>query len=261
MSGRDSSSDGLGQAIALLTVLPVRRDAHARPNPAVAAWFPWVGIAFGVVGYAIVKLAGLAHVETRAPYVVATVVVIAWALLSRMMHWDALADVADGYWGSEDVSRRLEILSDSRTGAFGATAVTLIALLEVAAIGRIVGAPHEFVILLVPVLSRSAATAAAWFGHPAREGGLGRTVIGRPGPVSVVTALLPVVGASAALSTVYGLQGVIPAACAVLLACAIPYALAKRFGGVTGDVMGASVLLVEAGTLTSFVAIAEAVVA
>lgn len=240
-----------------MTALPVRGVTFDSPNPGIAAWFPAVGLAYGVAGYALVKLASFAHVQTRAPYLLATAVLIVWALMSRMMHWDAIADVGDAYWGSEDPGRRLEILSDSRTGAFGTTAVVLIALLEVTSIALIVGCPHEFVVLVVPVLSRFAATMAAWLGTPAREGGLGRAVMGHPSFGSIAVAAGTVSLAAAGLAVAYRPGGVIPAVAGLAAAFAVPHVLARRFGGVTGDVMGASVLVTEAVTFASFVVVME----
>lgn len=244
-------------ALSLMTALPVRGVVFDRQNPGIAAWFPAVGLLYGIAGYALVKLASFAHIQTRAPYLLATGILILWALMSRMMHWDAIADVGDAYWGSEDPVRRLEILSDSRTGAFGTTAVTLVALLEVTSIALIVGRPHEFVVLVVPVLSRFAATNAAWLGTPAREGGLGRTVMGRPSFGNIVLATGTVILGMTALTLAYKPGGAIPALAGLAAAFAVPYVLSKRFGGVTGDVMGASVLLAEAVTFAAFVVVME----
>jgi adenosylcobinamide-GDP ribazoletransferase len=237
----------------LMTALPIRGVVWDRPNPGIAAWFPAVGLLYGAAGYVLVKLASLAHVQTRAPYVVATVVLIVWALMSRMMHWDAVADVGDAYWGSEDPGRRLEILSDSSTGAFGTTAVMLVALLEVSSIALIIAWPHEFVMLVVPVLSRFAATMAAWLGTPARAGGLGRTVMGHPRMGSIAIAVGTVTLAVAGLAIAYRPGGAIPALVGLAAAFGVPFVLARRFGGVTGDVMGASVLATEAVTFATFV--------
>ncbi|OIQ66804.1 cobalamin synthase [mine drainage metagenome] len=53
-------------------------------------------------------------------------------LLTGAFHEDGLADVADGLGGSADRGRALEIMKDSRVGAFGAIAVVLVLLSKVA---------------------------------------------------------------------------------------------------------------------------------
>ena len=56
-------------------------------------------------------------------------------MLFRSFHEDGLADVADGLGGSYDKARALEIMKDSRVGAFGAMALVLALLAKVALLG------------------------------------------------------------------------------------------------------------------------------
>ena len=232
-------------AVSLLTIVPTGARWPADGDTQVAAWFPLVGLAIGAIGYALAHAASVFDAQVRAPYVVAAVIVIVWALLTRGLHWDGLADVADGYWGSEDQTRRLEIMADSATGAFGTAAVALAAILEVAALGAIVSTPHELPLLIIPVVGRCSATAAAWLGTPARPGGLGASVMRRPGAGAVVIALIPLAFALGCMWWAFGVFGLAFVAGGLVLALATPHLLAKRFGGVTGDVMGASVLVTE----------------
>lgn len=241
-----------GLALSLLSVVPTATRWPDEGGTQAAAWFPAVGAVFGLLGYALIKLANLAGLTPRAPYVVAGLIVGVWALGSRLLHWDGLADVADGYWGSADPHRRLEIMADSHTGAFGATAVTLVALLEVTAVGAIVAAPHELPLLLVPVVSRFSATAAAWLGNPARDGGLGRSVVGRPTTMALVIGVVPLAGALVGMWIGFHWLGLALGAGGIVLAFVVPHVLARRFGGVTGDVMGASVLITEALLFAAF---------
>ena len=241
-----------GLALSLLTAIPTPARWPEDGQTQVAAWFPAVGALLGLAGYAIVKFAEYTHALQRAPYVITVLVLLAWALGTRLLHWDGLADVGDGYWGSHDPARRLEIMSDSRTGAFGVACVALVALLEFAAIGTILAFPHEVPVLLVPVIARFSATAAAWLGTPARPGGLGRSVMGRPTALSVAIAGLTVAGAGLGMWLAFGLVGLGLGALGVVLALAVPHVLALRFGGVTGDVMGASVLITEALLFAAF---------
>ena len=172
-------------------------------------------------------------------------IVCVWALSTRLLHWDGLADVADGYWGAHEQARRLEIMSDSHTGAFGAAAIALVAITQVAAVAAILSAPHELPLVAIPAIGRLAATAAAWFGTPARPSGLGRSVMARPSGVSALSAIVAVAGAVAVLGYALGLPGAVAGVAGAVCALGVPHVLAQRFGGVTGDVMGASVILTE----------------
>ncbi|NTW27958.1 MAG: adenosylcobinamide-GDP ribazoletransferase [Coriobacteriia bacterium] len=242
-----------GLALSLLTAIPTRAGWPEDGRVQSAAWFPAVGLLLGIAGYGAAKLAALAGGALRAPLVVAGCIVVAWALVTRLLHWDGLADVADGFWGSHDTARRLEIMSDSHTGAFGATVLSLTAILQVAAIAAILSASHESVLIVVPAFARFSATMAAWLGKPARPGGLGRSVMGAPTPLSLAIVGLTVAIAFAVLWFGFGVTGAVLGGLGMLLALAIPHVLSERFGGVTGDVMGASVLLTETVLLVAFV--------
>jgi len=241
-----------GLAVSLLTAIRTPARWPEEGATQVAGWFPAVGVLVGACGYGIVKVVQLLPLTAAATGVLSVLVVIAWALLTRLLHWDGLADVADGYWGSHDEARRLEIMSDSHTGAFGATAVALVAILEVLAIWAILVAPHQLPLLVVPVLARFSATAAAWFGKPARPGGLGRSVMGVPSWFSGAVAALVLAVALLGMVVGFGLTGAVLGVLGLAMALAIPHVLSLRFGGVTGDVMGASVLLTEALLFAAF---------
>ena len=241
-----------GLAVSLLTALRTPARWPDEDAAQVAGWFPAVGLLVGACGYGIVKVVQLLPLTAAATGVLSVLVVIAWALLTRLLHWDGLADVADGYWGSHDEARRLEIMSDSHTGAFGAVAVALVAILEVVAIWSILVAPHQLPLLVVPVLARFSATAAAWLGKPARPGGLGRSVMGAPSLFAVVVAGSVLALALFALWVGFGWTGIALGGFGLVMALAIPHVLSLRFGGVTGDVMGASVLLTEALLFAAF---------
>ena len=239
-------------ALSLLTIIPARVRWPEEGGTQVAGWFPAVGGLIGLIGYGIAKGFEATPFVQRAPLVIAALIVLVWALLTRLLHYDGLADVADGYWGSHDVSRRLDIMSDSHTGAFGAAAVSLVSILMVASVGSILSAPHELPLLIVPVFSRFAATAAAWLGKPARPGGLGRSVMGRPTASAVLVAAVALGLAAYAAWLGFQVAGLVICGVGMLFALGVPHVLSLRFCGVTGDVMGASVLITEALLFTTF---------
>lgn len=91
-----------------------------------AAHFPGVGWLVGAVaavvyGVFIVLLPG----SVFAPLLAAALSTVATVLLTGAFHEDGLADIADGLGGSYDRDRALEIMKDSRVGAFGALALVL----------------------------------------------------------------------------------------------------------------------------------------
>ena len=114
----------------------------------ICAHFPGVGVLVGAVAalcYAL--LAALLPDTAYAPLVAATLSTVATVLLTGGFHEDGLADVADGLGGSYDRERALEIMKDSRVGAFGAMALVLALLAKVALLallGSVDGIPDGF---------------------------------------------------------------------------------------------------------------------
>jgi adenosylcobinamide-GDP ribazoletransferase len=243
----------LGLAVSLMTVIPTpARWSADGPKPDVAGWFPVAGLLTGAVGWGLVHALEALGWRHSAPALVAAVVVALWALFTRLLHHDGLADVADAFWGGHSAERRLEIMADSATGAFGASAIVLVALLEVTAVAAILGAGHASPLLIAVGVSRLAATLAAWLGKPARPGGLGDSIARRPGWAGATAAVVVTVSCLAAGWVGLGAIGLGVVVLEIGAALVIPHLIAERMGGVTGDVMGASVMLTETFGLVAF---------
>ena len=105
-----------------------------------AAHFPGVGVLVGAVAAGVYALlAALLPDTIYAPQVAAVLSTVVTALMTGGFHEDGLADVADGLGGSYDKARALEIMKDSRVGAFGAMALVLALLGKVALLGLLGG--------------------------------------------------------------------------------------------------------------------------
>jgi adenosylcobinamide-GDP ribazoletransferase len=103
-----------------------------------AAHFPGVGWLVGllVAGLSGLLLLGL-PAGAFAPLVVAALGTAFGVLLTGAFHEDGLADVADGLGGSLKRERALEIMKDSRVGAFGAIAIVLALLVKLALVAQL----------------------------------------------------------------------------------------------------------------------------
>jgi adenosylcobinamide-GDP ribazoletransferase len=103
-----------------------------------AAHFPGVG---WLVGLLVAALSGGLLLALPgggfAPLIVATVGTAFGILLTGAFHEDGLADVADGLGGSLQRERALEIMKDSRVGAFGAIAIVMALLVKVALVAQL----------------------------------------------------------------------------------------------------------------------------
>ena len=99
-----------------------------------AAHFPGVGYLVGAVAAGVFWLCLQVFVGTFAPLLAAALSTVATVMLTGGFHEDGLADVADGLGGSYERARALEIMKDSRVGAFGAMALCLVLTCKLAAL-------------------------------------------------------------------------------------------------------------------------------
>lgn len=233
-------------AVGLLTLIPVKGDA--RPSLRVAAGFPAAGLLVGSLvagaGWAASVLDRGHEVALVAPFAMMAVAAIA----TRLMHWDALADVSDALWGGWEPERRREIASDSYVGSF-AVAVCVIAGIGWFALGsRLIGAGGLWMVPALFATSRFAATAAAWWGRPAKQEGLGASASARPDGASLllVALTLAVSVAPAVVLDPGHVTGLLVPFLIHLAASSVLFRpLARAFGGTTGDVMGATMFASE----------------
>ena len=129
-------------AVQFFTRIPVtgRLAAWVGYSPAMlrasAAHFPGIGWLAGAVAAAVyLLLLALLPPAPLSALVAAALSTVATVLLTGGFHEDGLADVADGLGGSAERDRALEIMKDSRVGAYGAMALVLALLSKVALLG------------------------------------------------------------------------------------------------------------------------------
>jgi adenosylcobinamide-GDP ribazoletransferase len=230
----------IGSAVRLLTVVPLPGAEGKRP----VRWFPLVGLGFGAVGVGLAWAGGLLGLASTAAgaLVLGTLIVGAWALLSGMLHWDGLADSADGIGVRGDSAARLAAMRGSAIGAYGATAVVFVALLQVAAVAALVENGEGWALLAAPVIARFGAGAALLSRRPARPDGL---AVRYAGSETLPGVLIMVVVAGSVALVAPDYLHVLLAFGSLLLSLAIPAPFTRRLGGITGDVLGATILLTE----------------
>lgn len=246
-----AAGSGIRHAFGLLSVFPLPASDEP-PTPRCSAWFPWVGVALGAIALAVVSAVNAASAAWgdggflyRAGWPMAVMIALGWAVATRLLHWDGLADVADAWWGGSTSARRLEIMADSSVGAFGAATVAFVALAQVSALSLLLEPGYGFAVFAVPVFGRASATFGAWLGKPARPGGLGSRVAGPPTFAGIVIASAALGVAGASMIFQQGVAGGVWSLFAFVVAAAVPHLISRKFGGITGDVLGASVLVTE----------------
>ncbi len=233
--------DGLRLALTTLTVLPVRSGRIDRRTAAVAmSLAPLVGALLGAI------LAAL-FVALGEGLVAAAVTVAAGALLTRGLHLDGLADTVDALGSYRRGDAALEIMKKPDIGPFGVAAIALVLLIQAAALTEL----GPWAVIAAWAAGRLGVTLACRRGVPAaRPEGLGALVASTvPVPVVLVAAAAVTAGAIWAVPG-RPWQGPVAVAAALLVVLLFLHHAVRRFGGITGDVLGATV---ETGTTLTLV--------
>ena len=223
-------------AASFLTRLPLGRfigDGEYRPLAVVGWAFPLVGIGVGLAGGLAFAAAGRLGVPGLAAALIA---VAATVLLTGALHEDGLADTADGFGDGATREAKLEIMRDSRSGAFGVLALIFSVGLRATSIGTLADAGAVVGALVVAhAVSRGILPGFMHYIAPARTDGLGAAA-GRP-DFQVVAWALGIAAAVALLGLGFR-HGLAALVLAVLGAAAVGWLTRREIGGHTGDVLG-----------------------
>lgn len=230
-------------AIRFLTRIPVPGpDTRVEDLPPAVGWYPLVGAGVGAaIGGAFI---GLAH---GFPVWVAAVLAVAFGLLlTGGFHEDGATDATDGLGGGWTRERVLEIMKDSRIGAYGAMALWVVLTLRVACLVAL-GMAAVPAMLLAMAWGRW--SAALLTRLPAIGVGLAKEITASiPGWVPWLSSIL-VLGASV-LAWWLGVDRAPWAGCAALAATLLwGCYLMRRMGGQSGDLLGAGNQIAEAAVL------------
>ena len=187
-------------------------------------------------------------------YLSAAVLLLFLVAINRALHLDGLMDACDGLFGGFTRERRLEIMRDSRVGAFGVAGGAGILVLKYGALVSLLGVTGpglEWSLLLFPMMSRWSMVVALGAFPYVRSQGLGSPFHqhGALGPTAFagVTAVV-----AAVLLGGVGGAGLLAGATAI--AWLLGWIISSKLGGLTGDIYGAINELVEALTLMAVVA-------
>jgi len=209
-----------------------------RAAPRALRWAPVVGALLGVAAGGVLIGCAALGVPGAGLFAVGFL-----ALVTRGMHVDGLADTADGLGCYGPPARALAVMREGGVGAFAVVALVVVLGAQAAALTALTAHP----VGAVGATALAGATGRAGFAWcarrgvaAARPGGLGATVAGSQ-PVWVAplwwTAL-----AAVGVAVVPGRpwQGPLAVAVAAALVVGLSAHTRRRFGGVTGDVLGAA---------------------
>jgi adenosylcobinamide-GDP ribazoletransferase len=233
-------------ALGFLSIIPSGRQKSLEPEEfgRFPAFYPAVGLVFGLLLYLVHFL-----LSPFLPAGALAVILCAFLIiLNRGFHVDGLADAADALFSHKSLEQKLIILKDSRQGTFGVLAIVLDVLLKVQLLESALPlAP--WILILWPVWGRAAASVVAVRSDYVRsEGGLGRWMVENSGHKELLLAAL----FSILLSVFGGWAAIASAHLALFFGFFLTWVWKKSLGGVTGDLLGASIELCEILTIVVF---------
>ena len=239
----------IGGAIVFYTRLPL---PHTWPLvfDRIARWAPWIGLLLGAYLTSIDSLLQILQVPmlTRSAGVV-----LLWLWATGGLHLDGVIDTADGL--AVDPQRRLEVMADSRTGAFGVMGAITILVLKTAALSDIT--MHRPLALMTAAAWGRWAQVVAIARYPylrvSGKGALHRTHLKLPW--DMISGLIPLLGLSLAtyVWTATPWQLILLNLLVVSLLClGVGAWFYRQFQGMTGDIYGAIVEWAETLILVYF---------
>lgn len=233
-------------ALQFFTRLPVPSWVGFAPDwlHHASRYFPAVGIVVGAITAAVYSAAALFW-----PQAVAVVIsTAAGIILTGAFHEDGFADMCDGFGGGYTRERVLEIMKDSRIGAYGAIGIAMMLMLKCTVLSMLPASAVAAVLLLAHPVSRLIPATLIWRMRYAKEEGkakpLARQMSGSEFAIAFMCAVLP-----AFVLTYFGWspwQWILAGSAAGMVAGFWMARLFKRrLDGYTGDCLGAAQQVTE----------------
>jgi adenosylcobinamide-GDP ribazoletransferase len=201
-------------------------------------WLPLVGLLVGAL-LGLVDL-GLGWLGVT-PLLGSTVIVVLLLAISGALHADGLMDTCDAVFGHASPERRLEIMRDPRTGAFGVAGLVSVIALKIAALASLPPPARLGFIVLAPCLGRWSIVLVTVLFPYGRPTGLGAPLKAAASPrVLALASIVPLVAC-----VVVGPLGIAAGLLALVTAVSMGRWLMSLLPGLTGDCYGATCEVVE----------------
>jgi adenosylcobinamide-GDP ribazoletransferase len=199
-------------------------------------WFPLVGFLIGGSMFLIYTMTSLVW-----PTFVTVVLLVAFQIfITGGLHLDGLADTFDGLYSYRNKEEMLEIMKDSRVGTNGVLVLIVAILLKTTLLFNLISQDYLWVIILMPVFSRSMGVFLAYIGVYARKKGMGGFFIGH----TTLSRLILAMVICLLLSLIYW-KSLFLIPLMLLFTWLYNFHVKSKIDGITGDVIGAWIEMSE----------------
>ena len=233
-------------AVQFLTILPVPSGSIHEPYDDMgksSAYFPLVGLIQGFLLALIFVIFG-----RRFPYdIVAALQVVGLVLSNGGFHLDGLSDTVDALASRKSKEKMIAIMKDSAAGPIGVVSIVLIILLKYLLfknVNSLPGSTAYVALVLTPALARWSMVPALFHFKSARNDGLGKIFIEQTGAWELFMATCLLLGITATILLLVSQLIMLLKMIAIFISVYILSFLmsrffANKFGGLTGDNLGA----------------------
>lgn len=224
------------RALSFLTILPVgqNRLSEEKELARSMAFFPLVGLLIGLLltaGYYLFSL------FLRKSITLWTTVGLL-ALLTRGLHLDGFADTLDGLGSGGTKEKMLEVMKDSRIGAFGVIGLILLIGGKYLALDQISNGFIPYSLILMVVMGRNSMVLVCYRSpYPRPEGGLAKPFSENLRPRELIISLASTCVIAFILQ---GWKGPLLFVAICFFSLGYRFFFIKKLGGITGDVLGAA---------------------
>ena len=237
-----------------LTTIPVRMDEDILNDTARYMFlFPLIGVFIGLLA----GLFGWVTSQFLPSLVVGGLVLGFLLLITGVHHTDGLLDFGDGVMAHGSAERKIEIMHDQLTGAGGLSLGIMTVLITAFSIAELSTNTDIIIqgVVVAEVSAKLSMVLGAWAGKAAHQGMASsfiEAMHGRKGTARLVVALALSFGIALPLLWLSGAVALLAAILTSLIMVEIAH---RHFGGVTGDVLGATNELARMVSLITLLAV------
>src|SRR5574341_648151 len=239
---------GISSVISFLTILPSTKNTDLDTVAKNMYLFPVAGVLIGL----IIGAAGFGLSSFLNPLIVGLLLTGSIVIITGIHHTDALCDFADGIMAKGTKEKKLKAMRDPTVGSAGVITIVLYAGGMIMSISMMKGFALFQAILLSELLAKFVMVLQANRGSSAWQG------LSSPFTQSMKEKKKLAIAAAISIIPIIaigGITGVIVIAAGVILSLVLLAVANRSFGGISGDVFGATNELVRLSSLLIFASV------